>query len=75
MIKSKEGEVRIKGRGTEIRAELICIFRCLSEENIVEGEDDVLSLYRLSQMSEEEVDEKIKVKLEDLKSVLDEVLK
>lgn len=76
MIKSKEGEIRIKGKENEVRADLICIFRALSDENIVEGEDDVLRLYRLSQMSGEELDEKIKEKLlEELKSKLEEVLK
>lgn len=75
MIKSKEGEIRIKGKVNEIRADLVIIFRCLSDENIIEGEDDVIGLYRLSQMREE-LDEKIKEKLlEELKSKLEEALK
>jgi len=48
MIKSKEGTVKYKGSKAEIRADLICLFRALGEEKIIDNEQDILELYRVA---------------------------
>lgn len=65
MIKSEEGIVRYKGSDNEIRADLICIFRALSQGDIVDGEEDARFLYWLAHVDEDGLG-RIKKKLEDL---------
>ncbi len=70
MIKSKEGTVKYNGREEEIRADLICIFRALNKEDIIEDEDDVLSLYKLACLDEHELNNMIADKLQEIKEKL-----
>lgn len=53
MISSEDEIVKYRGPDNEIRADLICIFKGLSVENIIEGEEDVLLMYRLAQIDED----------------------
>lgn len=75
MIKSKEGTVKYKGRDEEVRADLICIFRALNKENVIEDEDDVLSLYKLACLDERELDNMLADQLQKIKDKLEDLLK
>lgn len=75
MIKSKEGAVKYKGRDEEVRADLICIFRALNEGNVIEDEDDVLSLYKLARLDEHELDNILTNQLQKIKDILEDLLK
>lgn len=75
MIKSKEGTVKYKGRDEEVRADLVCIFRALNKENVIEDEDDVLSLYKLACLDERELDNMLADQLQKIKDKLEDLLK
>lgn len=75
MIKSKEGTVKYKGRDEEVRADLFCIFRALNKENVIEDEDDVLSLYKLACLDERELDNMLADQLQKIKDKLEDLLK
>jgi aminopeptidase-like protein len=73
MIKSKEGTVKTKGATEEIRADLTCIFRALNEGGIIDGEKDVIDLYKLACMDESEIDDLIANKLKEMKEKLENI--
>lgn len=75
MIKSKEGTVKYKGRDEEVRADLVCIFRALNKENVIEDDDDVLSLYKLACLDERELDNMLADQLQKIKDKLEVLLK
>lgn len=75
MIKSKDGETKIKGTRETIRTDLICIFRALIEEGIIKEEADILRDYKIARMSEKEIDDHIREILEDIKAGLEELTK
>lgn len=75
MIKSKEGAVKYKGRDEEVRTDLICIFRALNEEAVIEDEDDVLSLYKLACLDKNELNNMLADQLQKIKDTLEDLLK
>ena len=75
MIKSKEGAVKYKGSEVDIRADLICLFRVLGEEKIIDNEQDILELYRVAQMDEDEISEKIGEKLQEIIDLIEDIKK
>ena len=66
MIKCDKGIGKLSGTQSQIRAELIYILQGLLECKIIEGKDDLLSLYELTLKPEEELFEYIKAELEGL---------
>ena len=74
MIKSKDGIIKIKGNRTTIRVDLICIFRALIEEGLIE-EADILEGYKIARMSEKEIDSHVREVLEDIKAKMEELTK
>ena len=75
MIKSKEGNIKVKGTTEEIRGDLTCIFRALSEEDIIKEEKDVVRLYRLACMDESEIDDLMNSTLQELKDKLEDIFR
>lgn len=75
MIKSKDGNIKIKGTTEEIRTDLASIFRALSEEDIIKGEKDVVCLYRLSCMDESELNDLMNSTLQELKDKLEDIFR
>ena len=75
MIKSKEGTVKYKGSEVDIRTDLICLFRALGEEKIIDNEQDILELYRVAQMDEDEINEKIGEKLQEIIDLMEDIKK
>ena len=75
MIKCKKGDIKIKGTTNEIKTDLTCIFRALSEENIIKGEKDVVFLYRLACMDESVVDDLANSTLQELKDKLEDIFR
>lgn len=73
MIKSKEGVVKYKGPDIDIRADLICIFRALSQENLIKSEQDLLNLYRMAHMSEDELNGKLIEKMKEIRSIVEDM--
>lgn len=71
MIKCDRGIGELRGATAVIRAEFICILRGLFESKIIEGKDDLLSLYEEAIKPEEELSEEVKDKLKELMEVLD----
>ena len=75
MIKSKEGNIKVKGTTEEIRADLAGIFRALSEEDIIKEEKDVVRLYRLACMDESEIDDLMNSTLQEMKDKLEDIFR
>lgn len=75
MIKSKKGAVKYKGRDEEIRADLICIFRALNEENVIKDKDDVLNLYKLACLDERELGNMLADQLKKINEKLEELMR
>ena len=75
MIKSKEGNIKVKGTTEEIMADLAGIFRALSEEDIIKEEKDVVRLYRIAFMDESEIDDLMNSTLQELKDKLEDIFR
>lgn len=71
MIKCDKGIGKLSGTTAVIRTEFMCILQGLLECKIIEGKDDLLSLYELALKPEEELFEEIKDKLKKVMEVLD----
>lgn len=65
MIKSKKGEVTIKGTNADIGAELICLMKGLIEGEIM-TDDEIVQALAVATMSESEKKDAIKKVMSDI---------